>query len=92
MLIVSGRVYAFLAHTYWIEPVKHLQEELCFFTLLDTANREGERKMGAVLWNCLSLILPSSLVVGQDKEYNEVGFLLEVSRRSEMELGLHSEM
>lgn len=72
--------------------MKHLQEELCFFTLLDIASGEGERKMGAVLWNCLSLILSSSLAVGRDKEGNEVGFPLEVSQRSEMVLGLHSEL
>lgn len=71
--------------------MKLLQEELCFFTLV-IANGEGERKTGAVLWNCLSFILPSSLALGGDKEYNEIGFLLEVSQRSDMELGLHSEM
>lgn len=37
-------------------------------------------RMGAVLWNCLSLILPPSLAAGGDNECNEIGFLLEVSQ------------
>lgn len=47
-----------------------------------------EMRMGAVLWNCLSLILPPSLAAGGDNECNEIGFLLEVSQRIKMELGL----
>lgn len=45
-------------------------------------------RMGAVLWNCLSLILPPSLAAGGDNECNEIGFFLEVSQRTKMELGL----
>lgn len=72
--------------------MKLLQEELSNNKKCEGANGEGERKMGAILWNCLSLILLSSLALGGDKECNEIGFLLEVSWRSEMELGLHSEL
>lgn len=47
--------------------------------------------MGAVLWSSLSVLL-SSIAVGGNKESNGIGFLPEVSWRSEMELGLYSEL
>lgn len=80
LLIISARVCEFLAQPYWTHPAlpKHLQKEACFFTFLFIADGKGKED-GSCYLELRFPHFPPSLLAGADNEYNEIGFLLEVS-------------